>query len=279
MQTVWADNDCYIDIRLAVDDTVAILPKNPVMLGDVSLWSLRALRYVVIPDGTKIIGSYWFENSSIESITIPASVGTLGTEAFYNYKNLKRVDVEPKSGLSRIEEKCFCGSGLESITFPRRLYIVINNAFKDCENLTTIRLEGKISVRGLRSSVPLSAKFAHSPTTMIGKLRVSDLYNLKDVAIPDGIEIIEEYLFFHSEIEIVRIPASVKTIGKEAFYGSQKLRQVIFAEGSNLEKMESYCFSQCGLEAVEIPSSVKLLESGVFNCCNKLKSVQFAEGS
>ena len=49
----------------------------------------------------------WFKNSEIESVTIPASVIAIRTEAFCNCKNLKNINFAPRSQLKIIRERSF----------------------------------------------------------------------------------------------------------------------------------------------------------------------------
>ena len=55
------------------------------------LVELRQLKEIVVPDGTHVIGSYWFWGSSIESVTIPGDFRKIGVEAFCNCKRLKKL--------------------------------------------------------------------------------------------------------------------------------------------------------------------------------------------
>ena len=55
--------------------------------------------------------------------------------------------------------------------------------------------------------------------TLVGGILLCELRQLKNIVIPDGVEIIEERWFLNSQIETVTIPASVKKIEKEAFRG------------------------------------------------------------
>ena len=74
-------------------------------------------------------------NSDIESITIPASVREIGTGAFYNCKNLRKVTFEEKSRLERIGKECFYDSSIEEMTFPGTLSGVGTNVFGNCSSL------------------------------------------------------------------------------------------------------------------------------------------------
>ena len=50
----------------------------------------------------------------------------------------------------------------------------------------------------------------------------------KDIAIPDGTRVIEAHQFMGREIRSVKVPASVREIGTEAFYNCRQLRGVMF---------------------------------------------------
>lgn len=44
-----------------------------------------------MPDGLEKIGSHWFRDCGVESVTIPASVRRIGEDAFYKCTNLREV--------------------------------------------------------------------------------------------------------------------------------------------------------------------------------------------
>ena len=69
------------------------------------------------------------------------------------------------------------------------------------------------------AKVPESAQVGPLKETMIGNMRVWDLRKLKHVTIPDGAEKVGNHWFWGAEVESVTIPASVREICAEAFYG------------------------------------------------------------
>ena len=101
------------------------------------------------------------------------------------------------------------------------------------------------------------------------------------VVIPDFITLINYGAFYDNDgIEYIEIPASVTEIGRQAFDNTDKLKQVTFAENSNLKTIELYAFwYSSGLENITIPASVTNVGLGVFSQCANLESVTFAEGS
>lgn len=63
-------------------------------------------------------------------------------------------------------------------------------------------------------------------------MKVWDLKELKDVAIPNGVEKIGNHWFWGSDVERVTIPASAREIGAQAFCDCMKLKKITFAENS-----------------------------------------------
>lgn len=66
-------------------------------------------------------------------------------------------------------------------------------------------------------------------------------------------------------IKEVYLPTSIKQIEENAFSSCSNLRQVIFAEPSNLKIIGKFAFSYCSsLKIVQIPDSVETIEDGAF---------------
>lgn len=100
-------------------------------------------------------------------------------------------------------------------------------------------------------------------------------FDKKDINLPDNLETIHSYAFMFAEIGTLRIPASVKEIGKGAFFNA-KIDNIIF-EGKWTDNIDPEAFT--GLEvsgsirfndtAQNITSFNELL-AAVKNDCNKL---------
>jgi hypothetical protein len=104
--------------------------------------------------------------------------------------------------------------------------------------------------------------------------------NIKSVKIPDTVKTIGKYAFAGcSMLETVTIPAGVETMGDGAFYGCTALLVLNFAEGSKLADIPKQAFSDCtALVAVNIPSTVKTDGTAAFLGCSALARVKAAEG-
>lgn len=155
LEVIFVESGCAVDVRRCVGDRVRIAVEGRISVGGQSLEALRAARELVIPDGVEEVGDYWFEGSGIESVVIPASVRTIGREAFCKCGSLKRVTFAEGSALESVGERCFWESAIEKLALPAALRSVGEDAFKDCANLKLIRIEEDSQVRIAGAGIPI----------------------------------------------------------------------------------------------------------------------------
>jgi hypothetical protein len=169
-------------------------------------------------------------------ITIPESVGFLGTSSFANCKSLGSMAFENGSQLDRIEERAFRSSGLKSFVIPPRVSFIARSAFAEV-------LIDFISISGDSRTFSLREGFLeyYSGTTI--------------------------YRYFGACRSVV-IPSSVVVLVKSSFFESRWSEFVDSEERSRLERIESRAFSRSGLKSIVIPSSVVVLEESCFAHCD-----------
>ena len=82
--------------------------------------------------------------------------------------------------------------------------------------------------------------------------------NLETVKLPSDLKTIGNYAFWNKDNLItVVVPSTLESIGNEAFMGCSKLANCSLAGCSLLKTIPGYCFSGCGkLESFTIPASV-----------------------
>ena len=188
----------------------------------------------------------------------------IGTETFYGCANLKSVTILPGSQLEKLGKSCFCKSGIEILTLPGTVKEVGRDAFSDCNSLKTIWLEGDHEIDLSRSGMPDSAQVIFLSVTLPEGVRLRDLCMVKEAIIPDGVERIGACWFFGSGVESVKIPASVKKIGPNAFYGCRSLKSIVFAKGSQLKKIGPGSFCRTEVEETVVPKETEKLNSNIF---------------
>ena len=165
------------------------------------------------------------------SYSIPNSVTSIGTYAFYDCNNLTSIEI-PNS-VTLIGWGAFCGcEGLTSIIVPNTVTSIGTTAFSYCYNLTTVTLPDSIT------SISM-ALFEYSN-------------RLTSVIIPDGVTSIGYQAFLAcSGLTSITIPNSVISIENYAFYGCRNLTAItnyaITPQTINTEVFSNFNKSTCTL--------------------------------
>lgn len=89
------------------------------------------------------IPEFAFYGSSIEEISLPNTLLTIGMGAFYSCKNLSYISIP--GGVTEIPDFCFIRSGLKRIKLPKSLKTINQQSFSWCENLAYIYLPDSIT--------------------------------------------------------------------------------------------------------------------------------------
>jgi hypothetical protein len=126
---------------------------------------------ITIPASLISIGATAFSYSNLTAITIPASVSSIGSGAFSNCKKLISVDMS-QSTLTAIPASIFSNcSALTTALLPPALEEIGNNAFTTCTALAQINLPATLTTLGTTvfqssglSSVTLPASVASIPS-------------------------------------------------------------------------------------------------------------------
>lgn len=163
--------------------------------------SFRGCTAEIIWDGTPritTIGHSAFSGYAGESLTIPASVTSIGTYAFADCSNLTSLTIP--EGVRSIGERAFSGcTGLNSITIPNNVSDIGSNAFEDCTAEIVWDDDPQLTEVGMY--------------TFAG-------YDGAAVTIPNSVTSIDAYAFDDCSAEIVWADgASVATIQNNAFSG------------------------------------------------------------
>ena len=85
----------------------------------------------------------FLNSASIISVSIPATVKTIGNSAFESCTNLTSLTFKGESQLEQIGDYAFYKTGLTTISIPATVKTIGNSAFQDCGNLTSLTFEGE----------------------------------------------------------------------------------------------------------------------------------------
>ena len=205
---------------------------------------------LTLPNGLTVIGEYAFYFSDITQINFPATLKTIGKNAFGYCRLLKTIELN--SGLESIHKNAFEGCAtLEKVTIPESITSIPDSCFSGCSSLSEV-------------SIP-------DTVTSIGFKTFAECTSLEYIDLPNSLNYVSGYLFYEcSNLKHITIPNTVNSIGWHAFDGCQKLNSIKFNE--NLKWIETNAFYNCyDLKSVFIPSLTTYFESSSsFGYCDDL---------
>ena len=190
----------------------------------------RKIKKITIPDSVTSIGSYAFYYcTALINVIIPDSVTSIGSYAFYN-----------------------CTS-LMNVTIPDSVTSIGSYAFYSCTSLMNVTIPDSV--------------------TSIGSYAFSGCTSLTNIVIPDSVTSIESYVFYNcTALTNVTIPDSVTSIGSYAFYGCTSLASIVIPD--SVTSIENEAFNGCTLLTnITIPARVTNIGNNAFGRCSNLEII------
>lgn len=217
----------------------------------VSIKKSQATGEVVLPENVteggktydvKSIGREAFKWSSLTSIVLPASLDTIGYNAFGSCSKLTRITLP--DNLSVIEPYAFSGcSVLESITLPTGLKAISNNVFFTCYALRSVNIPAGVKYIG-------SAAFYKTA--------------IETVVVPEGCDSIAKTAFlFCAQLSDLQLPKTLRHLGAAALQGCKKLTTLVVPE--KIDSLSDELLMECsGLTSLHFPATLTKLGRSVF---------------
>lgn len=221
---------------------------------------------------TSVAAKAFYTNRTLTAIHIPASIKTVGTDAFRNASNVRSLYIADLAAWCAIEFANGNANPLYNV-FPTsernwgKVYIdgVETTEVTVPEGVTKI---GR-SFYGFKAMTNITL-----PSTLkeLGDQAFANCIKLTAVAIPDGVEKIGSSFWSCEGLTGISLPGSVKTLSGSTFYGCKNLKDVTLAEG--LETIGKMTFSNCkAIETITIPSTVNNIDIMAFYGCTGIKDI------
>ena len=218
-------------------------------IGDSTFVGCNELNMVTIPASVKEIGESAFEGSSLEELTIPASVMVIKMSTFKDNIKLKKVTME--DGVEEIGDSAFVGCiALEELILSETLKKIGVASFGGCESLTKLIIPDEVE--------------------KIGPLAFKDCEKIDSLLLGEGLKELGDSAFMGcSSLPYVVIPDSLNSIAKAAFKDCAKLDSVLMADG--LMEIKESAFEGCiSLDSLRLPATVSIIEEAAFKSCDSL---------
>ncbi len=265
-------------------------------IGNNAFYNTGAMKYAYLSDSVKTLDTNSFYNSKVQLIYAPyiTSISSNGG-AFHTATKIREIYVSPDNTVFKVgsDGALYSKDGTKlyltpkdrtgNYKLPEGVTEISGNAFSYASytsydlfngSLKTIR---NVSFEGIKASVIV---IPDTVTYMIGTWIFNNAKNLKQVIIPDTVNIDGKYDMFYgcSGLETFKLPANTTTIHSNMFYGCTSLRQVLIPEG--VTTIETGAFRNCSsLKNIHLPSTLTTISGSPFRNMSSLESITVAEGN
>ncbi len=243
-----------------------------------------ALTAAVIPNSVTALGESVFRGSSLVSVTLPENLTGIPSYAFSACKKLKNIyinnggsnneNIIPATVKSIGTDAFYNCEALESLTLPSGLASIADGAFDGCTRLTLAELPETLTDLGYISEETLFSGY-DTLDSFHKALGSSFTYTEYEGGLYAGTAE-NPYMIFvglkDTSATEITLHADTRVIASGAFYYASTLKAAALPSG--LKVIGSYAFGKCtALASIEIPSTVSVMMNGAFYGCKALTSV------
>lgn len=206
--------------------------------------TLGGKKVVAISDGA------FANNKSITDVTVPSGVSEIGENAFLNCSKLAKISLSDT--VMHIGENAFLGTAYYNNT--------ANWKIRPNTSSGGVQIGGSGSQDSIEweDLCATELEYLYLGHSLI-KIKVKGSYDIKI-----GTTVIADGAFSgNSGLKSVKIPSSVKTVGKNSFYGCSSLKSIHFSDG--IENVGDCAFENCtSLSKIELPEKILYIGRDAF---------------
>lgn len=293
--------------------TELVLPESLEFIDRSAFARCTALTNVEFGEKLVYIDEGAFEGcTGLKSVTIPGSVQQIGKKAFSGCTGLEEITI--RNGVEEIDERAFEGCiGLTTLTIPDSVTKIGKNAFSRCARVTSVELGDGINAifsgtfaectSLTRITIPDSVRVIHDAAfelciqltevnlgiwvSHVGPFAFLSCRSLTSIHVHEDnfdFRSIDGVLYSKDGKTLVQypkgrsgtftVPKGVTEIGTYAFYGCEKLEEVIL--GDSVYIVNNHAFLDCtALRQVSFGISVGTVWDYAFRNCTALTQLDF----
>lgn len=206
------------DGELSTAEASAVKDLSKLDLSGVYAASFDEFRYFT---SVESIPPAFFKNQLLVSITFPASLKTISSEAFEDCLGLTHIEIP--SGVTEIGSWAFCScSNIRTVSLPQTLETLAEQAFRACSKLESIELPDSMTELHSwvfyqcsslsRITLPENLKIIHDGA-------LSSCYSLQEVTVPSGVLSIgyDAFADCRQLADVYMLPAAPPFLGYTVF--------------------------------------------------------------
>ena len=280
------------------NQTDAAIPATVTSIGTYAFACCDSIVTASVPEGITSIAGTFYQCPNLESVSLPATLKTLGQDSFYECYAL--TDINVHDHITTIGNNCFwkC-ENLPNIPLHSGLTKIGSYAFGCCYNQTDANIPAAVTSLGNYAFAYCSGlKEASVPegiTTLVGTFRdctnletvtlpdtikklgvnvFMSCTNLTEVNVPDTVTAIGENCFAHcANLSNIPLPPGLTELGTSAFYGCYNQTDAMIPE--TVTTLGQYVFYYCEeLKEASIPEGIQVVPEGIFQRCKELETVR-----
>lgn len=224
-------------------------------------------------DVTTVAEAAFQGNKVVTSISIPASITTINTDAFRNMSGIKTVYIADLAAWCAVELANGNANPIYN-AFPTSTSKWGKVYFNGKETTTLEIPEGVTTIgRSFYGFKSLTSATLPSSLLEIGDQAFSNCTNLTEIEIPANVSKMGSSFFGCSGLTKVTLKGGVANFRSSTFYGCKSLESINLPEG--VETIGMMVFSGCSaLKSVSLPSTVTEIGMMAFDSCNGLTEIR-----
>ena len=249
----------------SVESMTVTMGNGVTSIGESAFNGCSKLSSITLSQALTTIPDYAFANTALTSISIPASVTSLGLWAFGQCTSLVDIRIEDSEtplAMPDSHYKSFSGADANKTVYIGR-NLTLGENYCVFDNATSVEFGPKV--------------------TAINNSLFNGASTLSNVVIGDAVTTIGDYAFQNAgtaesvESMTVTMGNGVTSIGNGAFNGCSKLSSITLSQA--LPTIPDYAFQNTAITAITIPASVTSIGIWAFDGCNSLADIRIEDST
>lgn len=211
-----------------------------------------SLERLEFPSGLDRFDISWVRRCPrLADLALPGAASSL-PPGLFSSNHLKILVIGPM--MREVDAEALAGSNLEHIE------VHPDNPWLDTDGSGLFE---KGFVHLISLAAPVKRYEVPAGCRVIGRRACADNGCLREIALPNTVERVEDFAFASSGLERFEAPASLREIGRKAFFRCVRLKDVRLNDG--LLSIREGAFARSGLQRLMIPASVEELRGQAFS--------------